>query len=120
MGRMPKALKISLYAVAALAGLLLLAALAVLFFVDADAYKPRVEAAMSKAFGMTVTIEGRMGVRFIPLLNVSLTNVRIVNQGSELAFVKEGSIDIELLPLLQREIRYGNISTNGTPTVDHA
>ena len=114
MDRMPKALKISLFAVAALAGLLLLAAFAVLIFVDADAYKPRVEAAMSKAFGMTVTIEGKMGVRFIPLLNVSLTNVRIINQGTELAFVKEGSIDIELLPLLQREIRYGNISTNGT------
>lgn len=111
---MPKPLKILLYAVAALASVLVLAALAVLVFVDPDDYRPRVEAAMSKAFGMTVTIEGKMGVRFIPLLNISLANVRVLNQGSELAFVKAGNIDIALLPLLQGEIHYGNISTTGS------
>ena len=102
MSGMPKPLKILLYAVAALASVLVLAALAVLVFVDPDDYRPRVEAAMSKAFGMTVTIEGKMGVRFIPLLNISLANVRVLNQGSELAFVKAGNIDIALLPLLVR------------------
>ena len=110
MGRRPRALKIILLAAGALAAVLFLAALAVYIFVDADAYKPRVEMALSDAFAMNVTVEGRLGFSFIPRLNLTLSNVRVINQGTELAFVKEADIAIELLPLLQREIRYGNIA----------
>ena len=110
MGRIPKVLKIFLLATGALATVLLLAALAVFIFVDTNAYKPRVETALSDAFAMNVSIEGKMRVSFVPQLNLTLANVRVINQGTELAFVKEADVVIELLPLLQREIRYGNIA----------
>lgn len=110
MGRIPKTLKLFVLISAGMLGALLLTALAVWVFVDADAYKPRVESALSDAFAMNVTVEGRLGVSFAPQLKLTLPNVRVINQGTELAFVKEADIAIELLPLLQREIRYGNIA----------
>lgn len=110
---MPKALKIFLIISAGLVGVLLFAALAVWMFVDADAFKPRVEAVLSDALGMNVTVEGKMGVTIIPQVTVRLADVRVLNQGSELAFVKEADIPIELLPLIRREIRYGHIALNG-------
>ena len=114
MGRRPGVLRIILLAAGALGAVLLLAALAIFIFVDADAYKPRVESALSDAFAMNVTVEGRMGISFAPQLRFTLSSVRVINQGTELAFVKEADIAIELLPLLQREIRYGNITLEGT------
>jgi AsmA-like protein len=99
-------------ALGALAGLLVLAALAVFVFVDVDAYKPRVESAASSALGMDVTVEGRMRVGFVPGLHLTLGNVRVRNGGSELAFVEAAELAIELLPLLRQELRYGSIVLN--------
>ena len=108
-----KALKIFLFALGGLAGVLLLAALAVMLFVDVDAYKPRAEAAASDALGMNVTVEGRLRIGFIPGLHVTLENVRIRNRGTEIAFVKEAELAIELLPLFQQELRYGSVALKG-------
>lgn len=113
MGRIPKTLKLFLLISAGVLCLLLLTALATWIFVDADAYKPRVESALSDAFAMNVTVEGRMGVSFAPRLKLTLPNVRVINQGTELAFVKDADIAIELLPLLRREIRYDNVTLDG-------
>ena len=93
--------------------LLLVAALCIVAFVDINDYKPRVEASLSQASGMSVTIEGTMSAAFTPTPGISLTNVRVVNQGVELAFVKKADIAFELLPLFRGEIRYGTISTVG-------
>jgi uncharacterized protein involved in outer membrane biogenesis len=113
MARIPRALKIFLLALGALAGIVLLAALAVVLLVDVDAFRPRVEAAASDALGMNVTVEGRLRVRLSTGLQVALENVRIRNRGSELAFVKQADLAIELRPLFQRELRYGSIALNG-------
>ena len=112
MERIPKALKILLYALGGLAGILLLAALAVMLFVDLDAYKPRVEEAASEALGMNVSVEGGLRIGFFSGLHVALENVRIRNRGTEIAFVEEVELAIELLPLFQKELRYDNITLN--------
>ena len=113
MGRIPKALKIFLFALGGLAGVLLLAGLALLLLVDVNAYKPRVEAAASKALGMSVTVEGQLRIGFIPGLHVTLESVRVHHRGTEIAFVKEAGLAIKLLPLLQQELRYHRIALNG-------
>src|SRR5450759_4050318 len=112
MAHLPKALKIFLFALGGLAGVLLLAVLAVMLLVDVDAYKPRAEAAASDALGMNVTVEGRLHIGFIPGLHVTLENVRIRNRGTEIAFVEEAELAIELLPLLQQQLRYSSIILN--------
>jgi uncharacterized protein involved in outer membrane biogenesis len=105
----PKALKAVLLALGALAGVVLLGALAVLALVDVDDFKPRVESAASAALGMEVAIEGPLRIGFLPGLHVAMGNVRVRNGGSQLALVEAAELAIELLPLLQRELRYESI-----------
>ena len=93
--------------------MLLLAALALLLFVDINAYKPRVEAAASNALRMDVTVEGGLAIGFSPGLHVTLENVRIRNRGTDLAFLKKADVAIQLLPLLNQDVRYHAISTQG-------
>ena len=114
MNRIAKIGRVVLFTVGALAGVMLLAGLAVVLFVDVNDYKPRVEAAASSAFGMAVSIEGNMGVSFAPGLRVTLENVRINNRGTELAAIQEVDVGILLLPLLlQQQIHYGSVKTKG-------
>ena len=104
---MSKSLKIIL---GGLAGLLVLIAVSLLLFVNADAYKPRVEAAASGVFGMEVKVGGRMRIGFVPGLSVTLEDVHIRNMGSDIVTAKKATLGIQLLPLLHREIRVGNIA----------
>jgi AsmA protein len=110
MHRIPRALKILLFALGALAGVLLLAVLAVLAFVDVESYKPEVESAASGALGMEVTVEGPLRIGFLPGLHVAAGNVRVRNRGSQLALVETADLAIELLPLFRRELRYTSIT----------
>jgi len=108
----PQTWKLVVAALGGLAGILLFAALAVLFFVDVDSYKPRVEAAASGALGMDVTVEGGLGIGLRPGLRLTMGNVRIRNRGSELVFAEEAELAIRLLPLLRKELRYDSITLN--------
>jgi uncharacterized protein involved in outer membrane biogenesis len=107
---MSKSLKIILYAVGGLVGLLVLIAVALLFFVDANAYKPRLEAAASGALGMEVRVGGRLGIGLFPGLLVTLEDVHIRNRGADLVSAKEARLGIDLLPLLHKEVRIGKIA----------
>ncbi len=93
--------------------MVLLAGLAIRLFVDINAHKPRIETALSEAFRMQVTIDGQVGFAFFPGLHITLENTHIRNRGTELAFLKEADLAIELLPLLQREFNYSHIATKG-------
>jgi AsmA protein len=113
---MSKPLKIILFAVGGLVVLLALVAVALLLFVDANAYKPRLEAAASEALGMEVSVGGRVGIGFFPGLHVTLRDVNIRNQVTDLASAKQISLGIDLLPLLSREIRIGKVGLK-RPTI---
>jgi AsmA protein len=110
MKHMPKALKITLFALGGLAGLLVLAALAAYFLVDADSWKPRAEAAASAAMKMDVTIEGPMRLAFTPAFRVTLEKVRVRNLGAEIAFVEEAKVEIAPWSLLEDKLRFGDIA----------
>jgi uncharacterized protein involved in outer membrane biogenesis len=107
MSRLPK---IILVAVGGLVGFLVLIAVALRVFVDVNAYKPRLEAAASGALGMEIKVGGRLGIGFFPRLYVTLEDVHIRNRGAEVASAKEARLGIDLLPLLQKEIRIGKIA----------
>jgi AsmA protein len=107
---MPRSVKIILFAVGGFVGLLILVAVALLVFVDANAYKPRLEAAASGALGMEVRVGGRMGIGFFPGLHVTLQDLRIRNRGTDLASAKQASLGIDLLPMLYQEVRIGKIA----------
>jgi len=107
---MSRSLKIVLFAVSGVIGLLVLAAVALLVFVDANAYKPRLESAASGALGMEVRVGGRLGIGFFPGLLVTLEDVHIRNRGADVASATEARLGIDLLPLLQKEVRFGKIA----------
>ena len=64
-----KTIKIILLIFGSVVAVFVMVALAVLIFFDANAYKPRVKAALSDATGMTVSVEGKMGVTIFPGFN---------------------------------------------------
>jgi len=97
--------KIALFAAGGLLALLLLAVVALVFFGDVNAHKPRLEAASSDALGMEVRIGGRLGIGFFPGFHVTVEDVRIRNRGADVASAKETILGIELLPLLHKEVR---------------
>jgi len=97
--------KIALFAAGGLFALLILAAVAMVFFVDVNAHKPRLEAAASDALGMEVRIGGRLGIGLFPGFHVTLEDVRIRNRGADVASAKETILGIELFPLLHKEVR---------------
>jgi len=107
---MSKSLKVVLFAVSGFVGVLVFVAVAVLLFVDANAYKPRLEAAASGTLGMEVRVVGRLGIGFFPGLLVTLEDVHIRNRGADVASAKEARLGIDLLPLLQKEVRIGKIA----------
>jgi uncharacterized protein involved in outer membrane biogenesis len=107
---MSKSLKLILFAAGGLVGLIVLFAAATFLFVDANTYKPRLEAAASDALGMEVRVGGRMGVGFWPGLSVTLEDVHIRNRGADLFYAKEARLGIDLLPLLHKEVRFGKIA----------
>jgi uncharacterized protein involved in outer membrane biogenesis len=67
---MSKSLKIILFAIAGLIGLLILITVVLLFLVDASVYKPRLEKSASEALGMDVRVGGRPGITFFPDLHI--------------------------------------------------
>ncbi len=107
---MSKSLKNISLVIGALLGLLVLVALALTLFLDANAYKPRFEAAASRALGMEVRVGGRLGVAFFPGLRVTLEDVHLRNRGTDVASVKQVRLGIDFLPLLQNQVRIEKIA----------
>jgi uncharacterized protein involved in outer membrane biogenesis len=103
---MSRSLKRILLFIGGAIGLLVIVALVVPLFVDANRYKPRLEAAASDAMGMDVRIGGRLGIGLIPGLHVWVEDGRILGeQGVTIATVRRASFSIALLPLLYGELR---------------
>lgn len=107
---MPKLLKIVFLAVGSGVACIALVAVAVVLFVDANDYKPELEAAASEALGMEVSVGGRLAIGFSPGLLVTLEDVHIRNRGADVASAQQARFWIELLPLLRREVRIGKIA----------
>ena len=104
-GSTSKLLKRCLYALGVGLGLLIIGGAVAVFSWGRNA-KAQVQAAASSALGMQVTIGGELKVGVFPGFGMTLQEVRIRNQGSELATAKEARLGIELLPLLlHRQIR---------------
>jgi len=100
-----------LLAVSGLVGLLVLALVAatLLLFVNANAYKPQLEATVSRALGMEVKVEGSLRISFFPGLILTLQGVHVRNHGVEIASAAEARLGIDIFPLLQKKVRVDSI-----------
>lgn len=102
--------KIILYAIGGFVVLPVVVAAGLLLFVDANAYKPRLEAVASETLGMEVKVGGKMGIGLFPGLLITLENVHIRNRGTDFVIAKEARLGIDLLPLLHKEVRIADVA----------
>jgi uncharacterized protein involved in outer membrane biogenesis len=102
--------RILVFAAIGLVGLFVIATAALLLFVGPNVYKARLEATVSGALGMEVSIGGRLRIGFFPGLLLTLENLRIRNLGVEVASASEARLQIDLLPLLRNEVRVEKIA----------
>jgi len=93
-----------LVALGIVAGLLVLAGIAILYLVDVNSHKPRIESAVSDALGMEFRILGKAGLRLFPSTSISLSDVRLRNRGSDLAAAGTLRVGVRLRPLLHRQV----------------
>ena len=100
--------KIFLIAVSALAAAVVLLASVAALVLRVNA-KPRVEAIASQALGMEVHVGGRLAIGFLPGLHIALADVHLRQRGAEVAAAAEVDLDVELLPLLHKELRTDRI-----------
>ncbi|MFO7606955.1 MAG: AsmA family protein [Desulfurivibrionaceae bacterium] len=107
---MSKSLKIILYAVGGFCALIIGIAVAVMYLVDLNSYKPDLEAAATRALGMEVRVGGRLGIAFFPGLLVTLEDVHLHSRGTDFASAKEARLGIDLLPLLLTQVRINKIA----------
>ena len=108
-----KAVKIFLVIVGGIVGIAVLATLLFVVFFDINRYKPRIEAALSKALAMNVAIEGPLALHVSSGLQVKLERVRVSNRGAELAFVEELDLAIPLKSVIIDEMVYSTIAAKG-------
>jgi uncharacterized protein involved in outer membrane biogenesis len=106
MSRLPRIVVLTVFGVVVL---LVLVVAAMVFLVDAKVYKARLEAATSAALGMEVSVGGRVSMAFFPGVLFTLEDVHMRNRGVDVASAKEASLAIDLLPLLQKEVRVQKI-----------
>jgi AsmA protein len=107
---MSKSVKIILISTGGFIALLICIGVVLIFLVDANAYKPRLQAAASEALGMEVSIVGRLGIGFFPGMLLTMDDVHVHNRGNEIVVAEKVRLGLELLPLLRNEFRIANIS----------
>lgn len=97
-------MKKHIVALGILVALVVLAGVAILVLVDVNAYKPRIENAVSDALGMEFRIGGKARLLFFPSTSIVLSDVRLRNRGTDLAAAESLRMGVKLRPLLARQV----------------
>ncbi len=113
---MKKLFKFLVYVIVSVIGLLVLAAVALKFFIDPNDYREQIAAQASKAAGREIKIEGDLSLSVFPWLGVELGRISIGNPAGfdgELASVNSAGAAVKLLPLIGKNIEINRIMLDG-------
>lgn len=108
-------MKILLKSLAAFMVLVLLAVLALVFLVDANRFKPRLEA-IAKDQGIALQINGDLGWDFWPSLGVAVNEVRVAAleaPDQPIAEIQQASLMLALMPLFSGNFQVDHIVVDG-------
>src|ERR1700722_13476844 len=93
------------------------ALLAVKLFVDPNAYKPRITAAVKNATSRELVLQGAIKLSVLPWIALELGPASLGNPPgfSELPFVsfQHASVRVKLLPLLSKRLEVGRVAVDG-------
>jgi len=107
-----KSLKALLWVAGVLLALLLLAA-ALGSILWSRETRPKLQAAASQAFGMEVSVRGRISAHFAPSFSLTLHDVQIRNRDTQFLSAEEVRLSIDLLPLLHDQVQLHAMSMRG-------
>src|SRR5262249_18694367 len=103
--------------VGALIALVIVAAIAVLAFVDPNRYRGDIEAAARQHTGRELAIHGKLQLSVFPWLGLSVHDVALSNRpgfGTEpFLAVQTASIRVKVLPLLAKHVEVSRIGLEG-------
>jgi AsmA protein len=110
-----KALKYVLYAVGALIVLLVAVVAIVAAVFDPNAYKPQIVQLVKEKTGRTLTIEGRIGLKFFPKIGAGIgkTTLSEHNSPKEFAGVDNAQVYVALWPLLSKQVVVDEVRVDG-------
>ena len=83
---------------------LVLAAVVFALTFDINSYRPRIEAAASKATGLEVRVNGKMGLSFFPF-GISAKDIHVTDKGGEILSLENLKLGAELMPLLRKQLK---------------
>lgn len=114
---MAKPLKIFLWTVGILLGMVVTLAIALPLIFDPNAYRDDIEAAVNQKTGRELRIIGDIELTVFPWLGVRMGAIELGNAASfgeqPFAKIEEVGVSVELLPLLDREVHLDTIVLRG-------
>lgn len=109
--------RILIITVATLLALFVVSIIALLVFVDPNAYRGKIQQAVLQHTGRPLTLGGKLELKVFPWLGLSVHDVTLGNPpgyGSEpFASVQSASIGVKLLPLLRHRVEVSRIEVTG-------
>lgn len=96
-------------------GLLVIGAIALIAFVDVNAYKPQIEAYVKDNYQRTLKIEGDLALSVFPRIALALPKTTLSSRaGDRVAASLDGArVSVALLPLLRKEIVVDTVRIDG-------
>jgi AsmA protein len=80
-------------------------AITLALLLNVKVFKPQIEAAASSALGMDVRIKGTMGITVFPDFGISVQDVKVRNEGSDVVTIEKMSLGLKLTSLARREVQ---------------
>ena len=112
-----RAFKMVIFVVGGLLGLLVLAAIGIILWVDPNDYRSEIEARAQQATGRPVRIAGKLELKLFPWIALQVREVSLGNPagyGTEpFLTVKHADLGVKLLPLLRKEVEVRRVALEG-------
>lgn len=108
-------MKMLFKSLAVIVGLILLAILTLVFLVDANRFKPRIEA-LAKERGLALQIKGDLGWTLWPSLGVDVNQVSLAaaeTPAAPIAELQQASLLLRLMPLLGGDFQVDHVALDG-------
>lgn len=110
---MSRGIKIAAGVLLGIVGLVIIAIILAVLFVDLNRFKPQIEQAVQKQTGRTLQIEGDIGWSLYPVLGIELGQTTLSNApgfGEQpMASVQQVSVGVSLLPLLSGNLNVSEL-----------
>ncbi len=106
---MRRSLRLLSFTACGLGVLLVLGVLALPVLLNSASVTQRLQARVAASLALELEVGGRVDADFFPGLQFTLSDLRFIRQGSEVATVKQVRIGVDLWPLLFNEVRINRI-----------